>query len=612
MSFSIRPYASTRDSSSSQLPIYNASRLNNSSLGSLSAIDDGDVLTWDEDNLEWVNAPVSSSSCDASGNVVVGPSPTVSGGAQNTVVGCSAGGNPLTSQDCVVVGYAAGALSTTDDRVCVGSQAGYASQLSGSVAVGTISGYQSQGANAVAIGYAAGWTEQSVSAVAIGFNAGYSSQGDGSVTVGAQSGSQSQGDNAVAIGYSAGTSQQSDGAIAIGFHAGNSSQLENAIAIGANAGYSWSTITQMEATVTVGAYPDSAVQSNQHGGAVAIGYLSGQNQQKVGCVAIGYQAGSKSQGQLLNVDPPGGRAVAIGYQSGYSIQQEYAIAIGSTAGYSFQGADGIAIGREAGQSAQATNGIALGRSAGQYSQGFDTSNPLGAAIAIGNEAGKFNQQPDSIAIGHYTGKSSLGRNSIAIGHNAGIYDGGSINQPANTISLNATGQTMPNGSGYPITNACYLAPVRNIGNTSASSAVCYNNTTKEVFYGTKTFVIPHPQLGKSDRYLVHGCLEGPEVGVYYRGEGTIAGHDDGETEITLPDYVDSLAYDFTASVTPIGKGQRQIPHSVSRVSQGVFRVYGDVGDFFWLVHGCRNELEVEPLCADTEVRGGDGPYKWIA
>jgi len=579
-------------------------------------LDDGDVLIWDEDNLEWVNAPVvAGSSCDASSNIVVGPSPTVSGGAQNTVVGCSSGGDPLINQDYVAIGYAAGAIPSifADNRVCVGSQAGYHSQSLGSVAMGSQAGYEIQGANSVAIGNEAGWTRQRNDAIAIGYQTAYVSQAAGNVSLGYRTGYQSQGGYGVAIGYGAAATQQGIRAIAIGYHAaaGTKSQFPNAIAIGRNAAYTWTTVTQMDATVTVGAYPDNLVQRNQHGGAVAIGYMAGQNQQRISCVAIGYEAGSKSQGQKLNVIPPGGKGVAIGYQTGYSIQREYAIAIGSAAGYSFQGADGIAIGREAGQYTQWTNCIAIGRAAGQNSQGFDFGIPQGGAVAIGNEAGQFRQLPDSVAIGHYAGKSSLGRNSIAIGANAGIYDGASINQPANTISLNATGQTMPSGSGYPTTNACYLAPVRNIGDTSASSAVCYNNTSKEVFYGTKTFVIPHPQLGKSDRYLVHGCLEGPEVGVYYRGEGTIAERDDGETEITLPDYADALACDFTVSVTPIGKRSR-IHHSVSRVSEGTFHVYGDVGDFFWLVYGRHNELEVEPLCADTEVRGGDGPYKWIA
>ena len=36
---------------------------------------------------------------------------------------------------------------------------------------------------------------------------------------------------------------------------------------------------------------------------------------------------------------------------------------------------------------------------------------------------------------------------------------------------------------------------------------------------TKTFIIDHP-IDKN-KYLVHGCLEGPEFGVYYRGKSEI-------------------------------------------------------------------------------------------
>jgi len=49
-----------------------------------------------------------------------------------------------------------------------------------------------------------------------------------------------------------------------------------------------------------------------------------------------------------------------------------------------------------------------------------------------------------------------------------------------------------------------------------------------------------------NKYLSHACLEGPEDGVYYRGEGKI---ENKSVEISLPDYVDALAHNFTVQLT---------------------------------------------------------------
>ena len=115
--------------------------------------------------------------------------------------------------------------------------------------------------------------------------------------------------------------------------------------------------------------------------------------------------------------------------------------------------------------------------------------------------------------------------------------------------------------------------------------------------------IDHPI--QHDKYLVHACLEGPEAGVYYRGEGKIT---NGESvEITLPEYTKNF-YNFTVQITPINS--RNV-YGVSRVIDGKFKVLGDNGDFFWLAHGARKEIQVEPSKSDVLVRG-DGPYTYIS
>ena len=124
----------------------------------------------------------------------------------------------------------------------------------------------------------------------------------------------------------------------------------------------------------------------------------------------------------------------------------------------------------------------------------------------------------------------------------------------------------------------------------------------------KTFVIDNPT--DSNKYLVHACLEGPEAGVYYRGEGQIT--NDSYTVIKLPNYVDKLARDFTVNLTQIydDNDVKDVTLKCSRVKDNKFIVYGKNCDFYWIVYGKRFELDVEPYKSKISVKG-DGPYTWI-
>jgi hypothetical protein len=96
--------------------------------------------------------------------------------------------------------------------------------------------------------------------------------------------------------------------------------------------------------------------------------------------------------------------------------------------------------------------------------------------------------------------------------------------------------------------------------------------------------------------------------VYYRGTATIA---EGKpfAAITLPDYVDALATDFTIHVSPVFNGKiRTLNHL--RVQHGTFHVYGEPGEFDWHVYGKRLSIVTEPDKATANVQG-QGPYKWI-
>jgi hypothetical protein len=127
-------------------------------------------------------------------------------------------------------------------------------------------------------------------------------------------------------------------------------------------------------------------------------------------------------------------------------------------------------------------------------------------------------------------------------------------------------------------------------------------------FTAKTFVIDHPK-DPENKYLVHGCLEGPESGVYYRGTAKVT--DNHSTIVALPDYVPGWAKNFTVTVTAIYDGKVKM-YATSKVddSLGQFTVYGENGEFNWIAVGQRAEIKVEPLKSETTAKGF-GPYRWI-
>jgi hypothetical protein len=343
--------------------------------------------------------------------------------------------------------------------------------------------------------------------------------------------------------------------VTVGYLAGNNAQQTAAIAIGRSAG--------------------GNAQGTQ---AVAIGVGAGFTAQGASAVAIGYSAGYTAQGT---------NAVAIGYEAGQHNQAESTVAIGKYAGNSGQRSYAVAIGIQAGISGQGQNGVAIGDTSGAFQQSQN-------AVAIGVGAGYGSQGTNAIAIGAGAGYQSQGANAIAIGNSAGYW-----NQHANSIVINATGDTVNSAAG----GAFHVAPIRS-GN---GFSLLYDTDTKEITHSSaKSFVIDHPT--NDNKYLVHVCLEGPESGVYYRGEGEIVNNL--HTTIHLPAYVERLATEFTIQITQIYSGKKMESLYTSRVENNSFVVYGENCEFYWHVTGKRGDVEVEPSKDNTNVKGS-GPYKWI-
>ena len=243
---------------------------------------------------------------------------------------------------------------------------------------------------------------------------------------------------------------------------------------------------------------------------------------------------------------------------------------------------------------QGQSAVAIGYQAGyQYQQSYN--------IAIGYQAGYNSQQQHGIALGYQAGYTNQGVNAIAIGQNAGI-----TNQAANSIVINATGNAVASVA----VSSTVIKPLR-VDTDGTNRLMLYNFSSGELTHSSanssssKTFVIDHP-IDES-KYLVHACLEGPEAGVYYRGEGNIPDCEN-NVEISLPEYIKDFT-DFTVNITPKFNGKLRLLN-VGDVKNGMFKVYGDSGPFYWVVFGKRNNLDVEPK-KDSVVLKGYGPYTYI-
>jgi hypothetical protein len=110
----------------------------------------------------------------------------------------------------------------------------------------------------------------------------------------------------------------------------------------------------------------------------------------------------------------------------------------------------------------------------------------------------------------------------------------------------------------------------------------------------KYFRIDHPT--RPDHDLVHGCLEGPELGVYYRGQAQLR---DGRATIRLPDYFEALTRPEGRTVQLTARGREPFLLSYEDIVDGVFRVYGTRPDgaFCWEVKAVR--ADVAPLAVEV-------------
>lgn len=116
--------------------------------------------------------------------------------------------------------------------------------------------------------------------------------------------------------------------------------------------------------------------------------------------------------------------------------------------------------------------------------------------------------------------------------------------------------------------------------------------------GNKDFYIDHPV--KSGHKLRHTALEGPEGGVYYRGDAVL---ENGEAAVRLPDYFEALTLKNWRTVQ-LTCADGWSPLYASDVQDGAFTVrtteQGDQSQrFFWEVKAVRDYDSREPHDPDV-------------
>ncbi|MFE2108558.1 hypothetical protein ACFXAF_22245 [Kitasatospora sp. NPDC059463] len=158
-----------------------------------------------------------------------------------------------------------------------------------------------------------------------------------------------------------------------------------------------------------------------------------------------------------------------------------------------------------------------------------------------------------------------------------------------------------------------------IGDFGSAAIRMYNNgdirSTGIVYAKEKKFLVDHP-LDPERKYLLHTALEGPENGVYQRGEGRLA---DGRAVVELPEYFEALtlAEGRTVQLTPVFEDDDEplCALAASRVRDGRFTVRTVDGSpashaFHWEVKAVR--ADIEPLVTEVDKAEFDRRHEALA
>lgn len=144
--------------------------------------------------------------------------------------------------------------------------------------------------------------------------------------------------------------------------------------------------------------------------------------------------------------------------------------------------------------------------------------------------------------------------------------GGSLNTTGGSIDTNGGNITLGIGA---------------LNGTIPGSAVNVDTVTATV----KNFVIDHPTPEKEGYKLRHSSLEGPEIGVYFRGKST-------SNIIDLPDYWVDLVEEesITVNLTPFGSSCQHYIEDI-RDNQVIIGCACGTPNYHFTVYGERKDVE---------------------
>jgi len=154
-------------------------------------------------------------------------------------------------------------------------------------------------------------------------------------------------------------------------------------------------------------------------------------------------------------------------------------------------------------------------------------------------------------------------------------------------------------SSFPFTNSLHIAGnsrfqgnITQVGNYTLTGNITISGTMRAGFATwsssivatSKLFDIKHPS--KTNHRLAHASLEGPEIGVYYRGRLK------GSNKITLPEYWKDLVHkdSITVDITPIGHDQNIFVKEFDN-EKIIIEVNSLHVDCFYHVYGERKDVD---------------------
>lgn len=195
----------------------------------------------------------------------------------------------------------------------------------------------------------------------------------------------------------------------------------------------------------------------------------------------------------------------------------------------------------------------------------------------GNFVG-FAQDGDALIAFQKTGNATGGLSIGGWGSNAGIRidaTGSTVSIYGNTgfgndVSFSGSSWHTDGGS-----TQVTISPQYFYVNMTTGAAIMQVNGSFVVYGGGKNFAVPHPLDETKDLY--HATLEGPENGVFYRGEVVLV---DGAAEVILPDYFEPLTFleDRSVLLTQVDDDKALAILAASRIVDGKFRIRSSVPD----------------------------------